>query len=104
MMAHTVEWKVRLYLFEEEGTTKARVVLNTGTNEFTGHGDAHRNPADMDVPEIGDELAAGRAMHDLGRQLVDVAERDIEGVSPPATGPSARPETGWPLPDEIRGG
>ncbi|MFK4106307.1 DUF1876 domain-containing protein [Streptomyces sp. NPDC019531] len=103
-MPHTVEWKIRLYLFEEEGTTKARVVLDTGTTELTGHGAAHRHPADTDVPEIGDELAAGRAMHDLGRQLVDFAERDIEGVAAPATGRSARPETGWPLPDETQGG
>ncbi|MFI1731166.1 DUF1876 domain-containing protein [Streptomyces acidicola] len=103
-MPHTVEWKVRLYLFEEEGTTKARVVLNTGTTEFTGRGAAHRNPADMDVPEIGDELAAGRAMHDLARQLVDVAELDVEGVSPPPTGRNDRPETGWPLPDQMQGG
>lgn len=103
-MPHTVEWKVRLYLFEDEGTTKARVVLNTGTTELTGRGAAHRNPADMDVPEIGGELAAGRAMHDLGRQLVGVAERDIEGVGPPPTRPNARPETGWPLPDQMQGG
>ncbi|KAB1139870.1 DUF1876 domain-containing protein [Streptomyces luteolifulvus] len=96
-MAHTVEWKVRLYLFEEQGTTKARVVLDTGTTVLTGHGAAHRNPVDADVPEIGDELAAGRAMHDLGRQLVDIAERDIEGVDAPATGGSVRPETGWQL-------
>jgi nicotinate phosphoribosyltransferase len=72
-MPHTAEWKVRLYLFEEEGTTKARVVLDSGTAALTGHGVAHRNPADMDVPEIGDELAAGRAMHDLAQQLVDTA-------------------------------
>ncbi|MBA2806881.1 DUF1876 domain-containing protein [Streptomyces sp. KM273126] len=103
-MPHTVEWKVRLYLFEEEGSTKVRVVLNTGTTEFTGRGAAYRNGADTDVPEIGDELAAGRAMHDLGRQLVDVAERDIEGVSPPLAGRNARPEPRWPLPDQMQGG
>ncbi|MFF7640926.1 dsRBD fold-containing protein [Streptomyces canus] len=103
-MAHTVEWKVRLYLFEEEGTTKARAVLNTGTTEFTGHGAAHRNPTDEEVPEIGDELAAGRAMHDLGRQLVDVAASDIGDAGPPTAGRSGGPETGWPLPDQTQGG
>jgi len=103
-MPHTVEWKVRLYLFEEERTTKARVVLDTGTTELTGHGAARRNPADMDVPEIGDELAAGRALHDLGRQLVDVAERDIEGMGAAAAGRRDHPETGWPLPDRMQGG
>ncbi|MGW2512251.1 DUF1876 domain-containing protein [Streptomyces scopuliridis] len=103
-MPHTVEWKVHLYLFEDEGTTKARVVLNTGTSELTGHGTAHRNPVDTDVPEIGDELAAGRALYDLGRRLVDIAERDIEDMDAPANGRSARPETGWPMPDQVRGG
>jgi hypothetical protein len=34
-------------------------------------------------------------MHDLGHQLVDIAQRDIEGMGTPATGRSARPETGW---------
>ncbi|WP_326648135.1 MULTISPECIES: DUF1876 domain-containing protein [unclassified Streptomyces] len=96
-MPHTVEWKVRLYLFEDEGTTKARVVLDTGATALTGHGVAHRNPGDTDVPEIGDELAAGRAMRDLGQQLVDFAERDIEGMGAPATGPSTRQVAGWPL-------
>ncbi|MFJ1733425.1 DUF1876 domain-containing protein [Streptomyces sp. NPDC088254] len=103
-MPHTVEWKVRLYLFEEEGTTKARVVLDTGTTELTGHGEAHRNPVDTDVPEIGDELAAGRALHDLGRQLVDVAERDIEGMGAASTERRDRPETGWSLRDQMQGG
>ncbi|MCK8437248.1 DUF1876 domain-containing protein [Streptomyces sp. D2-8] len=103
-MPHTVEWRVRLHLFEEEGTTKAHVVLDTGTTELSGHGDAHRNPVDMDVPEIGDELAAGRALHDLGRQLVDIAERDIEGMSTAAAGRRARPEPGWPTPDQMQGG
>ncbi|MFH8616352.1 DUF1876 domain-containing protein [Streptomyces sp. NPDC017979] len=79
-MTRTLDWKVRVHLFEEEGTTKARAVLDTGTAVLTGHGVAHCNPADMDVPEIGDELAAGRAMRDLGQQLVTAAERDIEGA------------------------
>ncbi|KUL22195.1 DUF1876 domain-containing protein [Streptomyces regalis] len=93
-MPHTVEWKVRLYLFEDEGTTKARVVLDAGAASLTGRGVARCNPADTDVPEIGDELAAGRALHDLAQQLVSAAERDIEGVG--ATAPSTRQFVGWP--------
>ncbi|MGW1024614.1 DUF1876 domain-containing protein [Streptomyces sp. NPDC002577] len=96
-MPHTVEWKVRLYLFEDEGATTARVVLNTGTSTLTGHGTAHCNPADTDVPEIGDELAAGRAMRDLAQQLVDTAERDIESVGAAADGRRARPVAGWSM-------
>lgn len=95
-MPHTAEWKVRLHFFEDdEGTTKARVVLDTGSTTLTGHGSAHCNPADMNVPEIGDELAASRAMNDLAQQLLNVAERDIEGVG--ASLPSTREIAGWPM-------
>jgi len=87
-MPHTSEWKCRLHLFEDDGTTKARMVLDTGTTELTGHGTAHCSPGDADVPEIGDELAAGRALNDLARQLLRTAERDIEGVG------AALPDTG----------
>ncbi|MGW3115811.1 DUF1876 domain-containing protein [Streptomyces sp. NPDC001107] len=96
-MPHTAQWKVALHLFEDAGTTKARVVLDTGTASLTGHGVAHRNPADMDVPEIGDELAAGRALHDLARQLVDAAGRDIEGMGTSAAGRGTRPAAGWTM-------
>ncbi|MFF4541888.1 DUF1876 domain-containing protein [Streptomyces aureus] len=94
-MPHTEEWNVRLHLFEDdEGTTNARVVLDTGTSTITGHGTAHCNPEDRNVPEIGDELAAGRAMHDLAHQLLTVAERDIEGMVPRRHGNP--PLVGWP--------
>ncbi|MGG7569342.1 DUF1876 domain-containing protein [Streptomyces sirii] len=79
-MARTGEWGVRLYLFEEAGTTKARMVLDTGTTSLTGHGKAQCKPEDVDVPEIGDELAASRAMSDLAAQLQQTAYDDLEGV------------------------
>lgn len=50
-MPHTAEWKVRLHLFEDDdGTTKAHVVLDTGTTALTGNGTAHCHPADTNVP------------------------------------------------------
>ena len=97
-MTHTTEWKVRLLLFEDEGTTKARVVLDTRTTSLTGHGAAYRSPTDPDVPEIGDEVAAGRALRDLARQLLDIAERDIEGMGAGTLKrEDAPPALGWPL-------
>ncbi|QJS13852.1 DUF1876 domain-containing protein [Streptomyces argyrophyllae] len=81
-MSHTGQWSVRLHLFEDDdGTTKAHVTLDTGTTALTGHGTAHCNPVDTNVPEIGDELAAGRAMHDLAHQLLNAAERDVQGMA-----------------------
>ncbi|GAA3504277.1 MULTISPECIES: DUF1876 domain-containing protein [Streptomyces] len=78
-MPHTTEWTMRLHLFEDDdGTTRAHVVLDTGTTALTGRGTAHCHPADVYVPEIGDELAAGRAVENLARRLLNTAERDIE--------------------------
>lgn len=94
-MPNTTQWKVRVYLFEDERVTKARAVLDAGATQLTGHGAAHCNPEDVDVPEIGDELAAGRAMHDLGRQLVSAAEHDMEGMGSFAPGRGVRPVAGW---------
>ncbi|MEU5204527.1 DUF1876 domain-containing protein [Streptomyces pseudogriseolus] len=94
-MPHTTEWRVRLDLFEDDdGITKAHVVLDTGTTELTGQGTAHCHPADANVPEIGDELAAGRALQNIAQRLLDTAERDIEGMGVPR--PSPRQVTGWP--------
>lgn len=93
-MPHTAEWRVRLHLFEDDnGMTKAHVVLDTGTTALTGHGTAHCHPADADVPEIGDELAAGRGLQNIAQQLLDIAERDIKGTG--AQRPVARQVTGW---------
>ncbi|MFE9846144.1 dsRBD fold-containing protein [Streptomyces goshikiensis] len=58
-MSHTAECKVRLYLFGDDHTAKARLELDTGTNRLTGHGTARCAPRDNEVPEIGDE-APGR--------------------------------------------
>ncbi|MGP3980061.1 DUF1876 domain-containing protein [Streptomyces sp. KR80] len=97
-MSRTVEWKVRLYLVEEDGITKARAVLDTdtGSASLTGRGVARCNPEDVDVPEIGDELAASRAMSDLARQLMRAADRDLEGVGAGPANPPAKPALGWP--------
>ncbi|MFI6104746.1 DUF1876 domain-containing protein [Streptomyces sp. NPDC093595] len=79
-MARTLEWQVRLELAEEDGTTRARATVEAEGTTFTGHGTARRNPDDPDVPVIGDELAASRAMSDLARQLMRAAYRDIGEV------------------------
>ncbi|MGW5118582.1 DUF1876 domain-containing protein [Streptomyces noursei] len=79
-MARTFEWKVRLHLFEEGSSTKAHLVLDTGTSTLTGHGTARCAPRDPNVPEIGDELAVSRAMNDLAEQLARTASDDMEGI------------------------
>lgn len=85
MAAHTKEWDVHVHVFEEDGATKVKAVLDTGENVMTGHGRARRNPADTAVPEIGDEVAVSRALSDLGHKLMATADRDLDGVG---SGPS----------------
>lgn len=74
------EWRLNLYLSEHDPDTTARVVLDTGDNVLEACAEAHRSPSDPDVPEIGEELAAGRALIALGRELLCAANDDIEAV------------------------
>jgi hypothetical protein len=41
-------------------------------------GRSRRNPADPSIPQIGEELAAARALHDLANHLTDDARLMIE--------------------------
>jgi Domain of unknown function (DUF1876) len=90
------EWHVRLYLSEDEGTTTARAILDTDERTLTGRGVARCNPEDVDIPEIGDELAASRAMADLGRQMMRAADRDLQGVGAGPLPDKAQAAFGWP--------
>ncbi|MEV7238171.1 dsRBD fold-containing protein [Streptomyces sp. NPDC051020] len=72
----TKQWSVRLDLFEEGDLTKVHAVLDTGDGTLQSRTSAQRNPHDAPVPEIGDEYAAGRALIDLGNQLLRAGSRD----------------------------
>jgi hypothetical protein len=81
-VTQTKRWTVTISLFEEGDVTKADAVLHTNdTERLRGHGTARRNPQDPSVPEIGDELAAARALSDLAHLLLDVTIADIEGIT-----------------------
>lgn len=80
-MEHTAVWKLGLHLDEHDGQTRATVRLHTRDTVLTGIGTAYRNPRDTDIPEIGDELAAARALSDLAHQLLNAAAGDIESAT-----------------------
>jgi hypothetical protein len=74
-------WKAQLQLFSDGEDSSAHVVLTTDAgNTVHGHGRARRNPADAEVPEIGEELAAARALRDLADKLLELASGDISEV------------------------
>ncbi|MEV6327909.1 DUF1876 domain-containing protein [Streptomyces sp. NPDC051909] len=95
-MTRHLEWKVGLDLVEESGRTKAEARLDTGTSTLTGHGSARCNPADVDVPVIGDDLAASRAMKDLAGKLMREANREMEAVGADTVPRRTGPGYGWP--------
>ncbi|GAA2364689.1 DUF1876 domain-containing protein [Nonomuraea africana] len=68
-------WVVEIDITEEGDLTKAHATLSGG--RLAGYGEAHRNPIDPPAPEIGDELAAGRALQDLTHQLLGTANMDV---------------------------
>jgi hypothetical protein len=75
-------WTVQVDIDEHEDRTRAVARLHTGgAQSLTGTGLARLNPADRDVPKIGDELAVARALSELSHRLLDVAARDIEQSS-----------------------
>jgi hypothetical protein len=81
-MTHTTRWTVSISLVQEGDVTKADAVLRADeTERLRGQGTARRNPRDPSVPEIGDELAAARALSDLAHRLLDAAAEDIEGIT-----------------------
>lgn len=81
-MEETKTWTVRIDIGEHEGRTRAVAHLSTrDARGVAGVGSARLNPADRDVPEIGDEIAAARALSDLGHRLLQLATEDLEQVS-----------------------
>lgn len=81
-MEEVKRWTVTVDIDEHDGRTRARARLHTrDTDRLVGVGLAHVNPADQDVPEIGDEIAVARALSDLGTRLLQSAAEDITAVT-----------------------
>ena len=76
---HAKQWRVDVFLTEDGDLTKARAVLNADRQRaLSAGGSARRNPHDPAVPEIGDEMAVGRALAALSNQLLDRAYLDVD--------------------------
>lgn len=97
-MRHVIDWPITLRLVEQDGLTEAQLILDADTMTLSSSGQAHRNPVDPDVPAIGDELAAGRALIDAGNRLVRMAEAEADelGDRRRRTRWESSPAGGWP--------
>jgi hypothetical protein len=74
-------WPVEISLHEEDGKTRAEARLTRDGVGMTGHGLARRNPDDREVIQVGEEIAAARALSDLAHQLLSDAAGQIEGIT-----------------------
>jgi hypothetical protein len=74
-------WRVEVHLFETGAETTAHAVLaSDAPHPLEARGRAHRRVDDVPVPEVGDEIAVGRALHRLGDVLISAAEGDLSAV------------------------
>lgn len=71
-------WKLTVMMKEDEDHCEAVVHLDAGDRSLEGKGRSRRNPADPQVPQVGEELAVARALADLAHHLSDDAWRMIE--------------------------
>lgn len=81
-MGNEKHWTVDVVIDEQDERTSAQARLHTeDTGALTGAGEARVHPADVNVPSIGDELAAARALSDLSDRLRAATANDIEAFT-----------------------
>jgi hypothetical protein len=77
-VSETRIWTLEVVFTEDADRTRADALLTAGDRQFRGWGNAKRNPVDPDVPKIGEELAAARALSAVSHQLLHAASEAIE--------------------------
>ena len=71
-------WRLTFESREDDDHCEVTAHLDAGDRSLSGTGRSRRNPTDPKVPQVGEELAAARALHDLANHLTDDAWRMIE--------------------------
>ncbi len=78
-MTAPITWTITIVFSEEdEAKTRADAVLAGAPEELRGWGRARRNPHDPQLPSVGAEVAAARALSDLSHHLLEQAAHRIE--------------------------
>jgi Domain of unknown function (DUF1876) len=79
---HVTSWHVRVDVFEDgDNTTAHAVLVDEQAQPLEAHGSARRLPGQVSVPEIGDEVAVGRALKFLAARLLAGAAEDVAALS-----------------------
>lgn len=77
-MAKEFDIQLTIGVVEDENRTRATAAIELAGTRFEGVGLARRAPGDPSVPEVGEELAAARALSDLAHKLLDAATERID--------------------------
>jgi hypothetical protein len=78
----TTSWLIDIEFSEDDVKTDATATIRRSDgSEITASGHARRNPADPARADIGEEIAAARALSHLVHQLLDMAAGEIEEVT-----------------------
>lgn len=80
----TRHWDVRLEIREDGDHCEVFAHLVAGDRGLSGIGRSRRNPSDPAMPQVGEELATARALHDLAHHLSQDAWQMIEDFSKPS--------------------
>jgi hypothetical protein len=72
------KWQVNITFTEDGERTRADATLELADERFHGFGRAKRAPGDPNLPVIGQDLAAARALSELSHQLLNAAAARIE--------------------------
>ncbi|MER7754543.1 universal stress protein [Kitasatospora sp. NPDC097643] len=77
----TKDWQLSLHVVEDRDTTRVHAVLDADGDVLHSDALARRNPRDTPSTAVGDEFAVGRALVDLGHQLLRAG---VHGATGPA--------------------
>ncbi len=68
-------WRIEVAFTRHGGDRlHANAVLTAGLDRLVGQGDTRKHPSDPDVPTVGAQVAASRALADLAAQLDEIAK------------------------------
>lgn len=76
-MSYSANWEITLHILEKDEQTAAHVTVETDHRTLSGDGFVLHAPDDLDATTTDYQLAAGRALIELGTRLVDQAVADI---------------------------
>jgi Domain of unknown function (DUF1876)/Domain of unknown function (DUF1918) len=72
--------RIDVTLTEDADHCEAVANVRVRGREFSGWGRARRNPADPEMPVVGEELAVARALSEVSHQLVVAAADSLESA------------------------